>query len=202
ERVNTLIPILVRTGRTFTEHDRALGYMRPDLIFWYDPTPELLALLPDSLRAQLSMELAEADSAIHKVEISMLSNDSVGVELPEISAPPKISVPPTNVTPDTNQAKYFDLWRATSGAIISSLIYPNPTSGEFALQYTLTDARTVTATLHDITGHEIQVLGRQSSAAGISTINARVQSVAPGIYLIALTTDKGEQAVQRVIIER
>jgi hypothetical protein len=28
----------------------------------------------------------------------------------------------------------------------------------------------------------------------------QVQGIAPGIYLVALTTDKGEQAIQRLIV--
>ena len=69
--INTFVPVLVQTGRAYTAHDSALGLSRPDMIFWYEPTPQLLALLPDTLHDELITELARVDSTMHRVDSSL-----------------------------------------------------------------------------------------------------------------------------------
>ncbi len=201
KEINTFVPVKVSTGRTYTAHDSALGFTRPDMIFWYEPTPQLLALLPDTLHVELTTELARVDSTMHKVDSSLAAIDS-----PSVSIDPNNSdnqkVPPLSVNADSISRAFFDISRSINGAIAASLVYPNPANGEFTIQYTLNDARTVNITMHDINGKQIRNLGEQSSPKGTWSLQAQASGISPGIYLIALTTDKGEQAVQRIIIEK
>jgi hypothetical protein len=206
--INRLVPILVKPGCTYSREDSIANRWRPDFIFWYKPTPEFLAALPKRFHKEMVKELVETDSLIQKIQTMALAPVSSGVA-PAIEKPDTIAIAAKQNAPtdegsiasqNISSPQYFEMLRNVSGAITASWIYPNPTRGECTIEYTLAQPRMVTFTLHNISGQELRTLGHQSSAAGISKFNVQVQGIAPGIYLVALTTDKGEQAIQRLIV--
>ncbi|MES2765631.1 MAG: T9SS type A sorting domain-containing protein [Bacteroidota bacterium] len=108
--------------------------------------------------------------------------------------------------PDTNiiaGEKYFDTWRTQSGAILKTSVYPNPVRDQKAmLDFSLNEDRIVTIILHDIFGRKIAELrSAQMTAAGKYQWDIFLKDVAKGMYLISVQTERGEQAVQRVLVE-
>jgi hypothetical protein len=56
ERISTLIPILVRSGDAYTAQDKQKKRWRPDVILWYEPTPQFLEWLPELLGKEIGTE--------------------------------------------------------------------------------------------------------------------------------------------------
>jgi hypothetical protein len=55
-KINSLIPVLVRSKETYTILDRANGVYPPDLILWYEPTDAFLNALPAELGGGIKTE--------------------------------------------------------------------------------------------------------------------------------------------------
>ncbi|HYF03484.1 MAG TPA: T9SS type A sorting domain-containing protein [Patescibacteria group bacterium] len=105
--------------------------------------------------------------------------------------------------PITSGEKFFDTWRANAGAIGNTAIYPNPVRDSHAtLNFLLNEERLITIGLHDIFGKKIAELKTaQLTAAGKYKWDLGLQDIASGMYLISVQTDRGEQAVQRIIVD-
>ncbi|TAL69491.1 MAG: T9SS type A sorting domain-containing protein [Bacteroidetes bacterium] len=143
-------------------------------IFWYDPTPKLLEALPAEVRNKLEPEIKILQDADNICEAATIAGK------------------------DT----YFDVWRSCSGALENLTVFPNPTSGKVNLSFTLLEPRMLSIILHDLSGRKIAELSAMKSfPSGDRSESFKLQDIEPGMYLISVRSDKGEQAVQRVIVE-
>ncbi|MCK5742276.1 MAG: T9SS type A sorting domain-containing protein, partial [Chlorobi bacterium] len=88
--------------------------------------------------------------------------------------------------------------------VIDLKIAPNPVTGSIAkISFKITDKRNLKISIHDISGREIMILAENDfHYEGEYSIDADLSDLPGGMYLIAITTDKGEQAVSRVIVAR
>jgi hypothetical protein len=60
----------------------------------------------------------------------------------------------------------------------------------------------ITVALYDLTGKFVKnVSDAEQFASGDRSIRIRLSGVSQGAYLLAIGTDKGEQAIQRIIIQ-
>jgi len=90
---------------------------------------------------------------------------------------------------------------AVAGGI---LLYPNPTSGMFTLNYTSSSSGANEIKLYNLVG---QIVMTQSvmQSTGVNTVNFDISSLSQGIYMLELTlvNDKGESQVnyQKVNLE-
>lgn len=93
--------------------------------------------------------------------------------------------------------------RSSNGAITSTDIYPNPvTDGAATLAYTLSEDRILSVSLHDLSGTKVaDILQQQRRTAGPGQFAFPITGVSPGMYLVSLTTEKGERTVRRLIVE-
>lgn len=96
-----------------------------------------------------------------------------------------------------------ELHRSSNGAITSTDIYPNPvTDGAATLAFTLSEDRTLSVSLHDLSGTKVaDILQQQRRTAGPGQFAFPITGVSPGMYLVSLTTEKGERTVRRLIVE-
>jgi hypothetical protein len=206
---NNLIPILIRTGKPISDEDKKIGHWRPDCIFWYDATPEFIAALPERFKNQIAIEQKA-------VEVLALKNETTNDKTAQIPSPQQVLkevqkelnvesqevIIPEKEKRETGDS-YFDVWRSTSGAIITSQLFPNPVRDQQAtVKFVLKEDRNVVVTLHDIYGRRIAELTKGAAfKSGEHVQEILLKDVKPGIYLVAIQTDRGEQAVQRVIVE-
>ncbi|MBI5323992.1 MAG: T9SS type A sorting domain-containing protein [Ignavibacteriae bacterium] len=143
-------------------------------IFWYDPTPEFLEALPNEVRNRLEPEIKILEDAENICEAAAIAGK------------------------DT----YFDVWRSCSGSLENLTVFPNPTSGKVNLSFTLLEPRNLSIILHDLSGRKIAELSSlKSFGTGDWNESYKLQDIEPGMYLISVRSDKGEHAVQRVIVE-
>lgn len=151
-----------------------------DIYLWYYPTPEFVSALPDRYRIPLQQEL---DAITDVVECQM----PVGQVCERL----------------TGEKTFFDFCRKSSGAIATVQAYPNPASQQITCHYQLTNQRLVTITLHDLSGKFLrELMAEQSVTAGTHETQLQLGDITPGAYLIAVKTDTGDQAVQRIIVQQ
>lgn len=179
--IGSLVPILVTSIEKEDPSAKESGW-RPDVIIWFRPVPGFLDLLPAEARAGIEKELREAKRR---------SEEAGGAtERPE--AQPRRM---------TGERPYLDLLRASDGAIVATSLAPNPTRDRSTLTIELRDARTVSIAVMDIQGREVRPVARgRGMSAGKESVMIDVAGLKSGIYLVAVSTDRGEQAVQRIII--
>jgi hypothetical protein len=143
-------------------------------IFWYDPTPKFLDALPADVRNRLEPELKILQETDNICEGAAIAGK------------------------DT----YFDVWRSCSGSLENLTVFPNPTSGKVNLSFSLLEPRNLSIILHDLSGRKIAELSQvKSFTSGDHSESFKLQDIEPGMYLVSVRSDKGEQAVQRVIVE-
>lgn len=176
-RASRWIAVSLPTGIAYTEQDSLNKRWRPDLILWFEPTPELIAHLPERYRSTIEQEVHLAD----------ISSDA--------------SSKPVQSPGDA----YLDLWRTRAGAITNSMMMPNPAPASeqhASIHYTLDQPRTTSINLRDLTGSVLrQVAGAQARATGEWQEEVSLGTLTPGMYLITIETDRGEYVVQRLIVQ-
>jgi protein TonB len=149
-----------------------------EYLLWYEPTPEFIALLPERYRLGLEKELAVSEKYATKCEI------------------------PTEEERKA-VAGYFDSWRSCDGVLKIANVFPNPASVQATVHFTLQEARSITITVHNLNGERLAIL-EPTPLLGIGDHELPLDFTGRnvGVYLLALTTDKGETAIKRVMIMR
>ena len=208
EPVGNLIPVRIRLRSSGS--GGVAEKESSELILWYRPQPEFMQRLPACLRERLEEEFgAEAEAlAAQQVEGTRRTRSKLPPELAgrfdSLVAAGDLPLLPCS---DHRRAAiagepFLDLWRSAAGAVTSTQLRPNPASGTFQLGYALAQPRTVTITLHDLQGRRVKVLSPSSGiTAGEQHTGLSLEGVEPGIYLVLVSTDSGERAVQRLVVE-
>ncbi|PKL85623.1 MAG: hypothetical protein CVV22_06880 [Ignavibacteriae bacterium HGW-Ignavibacteriae-1] len=145
-----------------------------DLIFWFEPTDELLKVVPENIKSRLQAEIAAINS----------SEDIC------------------KAAPETGSETIMDVWRSCSGAIENMLVYPNPTNGPVSVNFQLKEDRKVKLSIHDLTGKLLMTLSPETLIRkGEFRENFNLNKLTPGMYLLVAQTHYGEQTLQRIVIE-
>jgi len=173
-KINKLIPILVPFGKVESDNE-LIDNNNFGFILWYDPTPELLEVLPEEIRAILEKEL----DSYSKTDDVCQSTAIAGEE------------------------PYLEVWRSCSGAIEHLNVNPVPANSIINVNYSLKEARRTTISIHDMFGNVIKELqsGKSEQSANY-TVEFDISKYESGMYLISVQTEIGEAAVQRIVIER
>lgn len=149
-----------------------------EYLLWYDPTPEFIALLPERYRVELGREVEAAKKYATKCEIPTEEE--------------KKAVP-----------GYFDSWRSCDGTLKITSIFPNPADVKATVRFTLQEARSITITVHNLNGERLAILDPTPVLpAGEHELPLDFTGRNIGVYLLALSTDKNETAIKRVMIVR
>lgn len=102
--------------------------------------------------------------------------------------------------PTTPDAVVTFLVNATSDRFSASDIrlYPNPAQHQVTLELNMTQSATMTATLEDLTGRQIQTLFRGHLTTGKQFLRLQLQAV-PGIYFLRISDGVGSR-VEKVVV--
>lgn len=145
---------------------------------WYYPTNEFLAVLPERYRLPLEKELAVIDEAEKK-------NLCAGDVCQKLTAP-----------------SFFDYCRSQSGTIERSSLSPNPAQKETIAELDLSESRTISVSVYDQSGKFIsKILSGHHIESGIQKVKIDLRGLSQGAYLLAISTEKGEQVIQRIIVQ-
>ncbi len=89
-------------------------------------------------------------------------------------------------------------------ALIGTKVHPNPATSDHAMvEYTLTEERRVAVSVYDITGTRMRdIVVTEPRGSGNWKDAVSFEGIPNGYYLLAVTTDKGEQSVRPFILNR
>lgn len=170
--VNKLIPIEVPVKNAKGKEGKIIDDFK--FILWYEPNEELMDYLPENLRSELQNEL------------DLLKNNN------ESCAD----------IPMTGEDKYLGVWQGCNGALENLRVFPNPTNGPIAVDLNLKEVRNISISLHDISGRKIKTIQNSINAnLGSWTSKYNISDVKAGLYLLVVQSERGEQAVQRIVVE-
>lgn len=131
------------------------------VILWYEPKPEVLALLP---------------KAVNNEYESILTGN----------------VPASCV--------YFEACQNNKGTISKCMLYPNPMADAFQVDIELGEDRKISICLTDIFGKKIKdIVTNEAQGKGLHSYETQLNNLSEGMYLVHITSDKGEQIVQRLL---
>ncbi len=101
------------------------------------------------------------------------------------------------------QSKQSEKSKSTS-VVSNTMVYPNPVrSTKTNIHYNLSEPRSVAFSVHDILGKKIVDCGSLAERpAGTYDFELNIGNIPAGIYLVVITTDKGEQTIQRIAVEK
>jgi hypothetical protein len=195
--INRLIPLKVSTSDT--------SYY----IFWYDPTAELLDLLSSRTLAQLRLETIASEMALYDKdeEASIRMTDLRQLHTLLDSLITRRIAHGENIQQSSDAlpgTSIMEMSRLSDGALSLYSISPNPNKGEFSVRFAVRETRVIDFSVYDIHGNQLQ-----AATSGVRVATEESESVIrlkrdlpPGIYLLVLSSNKGERAVQRLIIDR
>lgn len=232
---NRLLPVLIRSGHSYTSRDSLAGHCRPDVIIWFEPTPELLARLPSDWRGRMiprptvpatdAFPDTEGISSLHS-PVDLSDNGREERNKKSTEEPPQQPKPQAGFDRAAEGRKGTEEKSAgrtqparkepgmrpgpgepgpppDPGGGVEALLLSNPASdGMGVLRLRLHEPRTTAVSLHDITGNRRTILvADRKLEAGEHLISLFFQGIPPGIYLLAVGTDKGELAIERVVLK-
>lgn len=95
----------------------------------------------------------------------------------------------------------MEVWWQSAGAVMILNITPNPAREATELSFMLEEPRMVALDLYRYDGQRVnRVTEGVSLAAGQHQLHAELNGVSPGLYLLGVTTDRGEQALRRIYV--
>ncbi|MEP7235888.1 MAG: T9SS type A sorting domain-containing protein, partial [Ignavibacteriota bacterium] len=84
-----------------------------------------------------------------------------------------------------------------------TLIYPNPARTSATVRLALSEPRNLAFSIHDLLGKRVLEAGNlTATSAGDYEKDLNISELPAGVYLLVITTDKGEQNMQRLVIEK
>jgi hypothetical protein len=175
-----LIPVLVKSGEDYTTIDQLTKRLRPDIIFWYEPTEQFLKILDDKTAAEIRHDIAALKCNRTKITFTR-----------ETACDEK----------NTLSCNYFEACQNTvSKAINKYAVFPNPTKDKFNLKLDLKETCSVSVSMITLNGAEVKVYFIGTMKPGISEKEMSADGITPGIYLLRITTDKGDLFNERILI--
>jgi hypothetical protein len=153
-----------------------------DIILWYYPTDEFLKALPAKLGDKIRTErenLARVESkhegdTTHSLLEKRFSGDY----------------------------QYSEVTRGRQGSVEILSVGPNPAHDHATLRFKLYDERSVSIVIYDMSGQMLKVLSTlNNQPGGENDVPLDLHQLSSGAYLLTLISDKGEQAIQRFIIQ-
>ena len=172
--LSKLIPVSIKLAKN--ESNGA------EIILWYYPTDELIKALPPRYGDAIHVER----NNIQKFE------DKHGRDTTHSLLEVRFS----------GDYKYTDVESARKGSVEILSVGPNPASDHTTIRFKLYEQRSISVVLYSMNGSQVGVLQTLGGLhAGTNEVALDVRSLNSGVYLITLVSDKGEQAIQRFIIQ-
>ena len=193
EKLNHLIPVLVREATTVTHNDAENRDYDNGVIMWFENTKEFCEALPNLVTEYI---ITPQKGTVLTVNVH---KDGKEMTLDELLK----KYPDGNPNDSKKYEVVVNEPLILSGIFSNALVYPNPASTKATVRFNLTQARSVAFSVHDITGKRMIDAGTLNNlSAGYHEHELQLGKLPAGIYLVVLTSDKGEQSVQRIVVEK
>ncbi len=176
-----LIPVLVKSGQTYSTMDALTKKNRPNIIFWYKPTEKFLKILD-----------TKTANEIRKDIVALTCNRSKITFTTDSTCDGKSVV----------SCNYFEACQNTkSKAITKYSVFPNPAKDNFNLKLDLKEECSVLVYMFALNGAEVKQFPIGKMKQGISQKELSSAGITAGLYLLRITTDKGDIFNERILIK-
>jgi hypothetical protein len=176
-----LIPVIVKSGEEYTTMDKLTKKARPDIIFWYEPTEKFLKILDTKTATEIRNDIVALTCNRSKITFT---TDSTCDGKSVVSC------------------NYFEACQNTkSKAITKYSIFPNPAKDNFNLKLDLKEECSVVVYMFALNGAEVKQFPIGKIKQGISQKELSSDGITPGLYLLRITTDKGDIFNERILIK-
>lgn len=176
-----LIPVLVKSGEEYTTMDQLTKKARPDIIFWYEPTEKFLKILDTKTANEIRNDIVALTCTRSKITFT---TDSTCDGKSVVSC------------------NYFEACQNTkSKAITKYSVFPNPAKDNFNLKLDLKEECSVVAYMFALNGAEVKQFPIGKIKQGISQKELSSAGITSGLYLLRITTDKGDVFNERIVIK-
>ncbi len=220
---NKLVPVYIRSKESTTDQNSKQKRCRSGVIVWFDPTPALFQMLPDNWQEQIrptqfntseptqgspqkTQEQTQTvdKNRVHSTERNQANEPTLtqnSVVRPSPTTRPEAQAPTKERNTVAGPGPGEPMLHVNPGAIEGLSLLPNPVDKDGSLLLQLQESRRVGVSLHSIGGTQLGMLiGDQFLDAGKHSIALSFSDVPPGIYLLAVSTDKNELQVHRIIV--
>lgn len=85
-----------------------------------------------------------------------------------------------------------------NNSLFSLVVYPNPSTGDFSLTYSLTNNEKVSVSIYDFTGRKVDTKVSTGNS-GLNTLKISGDDYAKGIYLVEISTGNKKETKKLVI---
>ena len=205
-----LIPIVVRDRESDVVTAGESGGCPRTFILWYPASPEVVERLPVDWRERLDA-IDDRNDLKREVEekrgaptISITNDVAPAIDEGSREKQQKVEAIPTEtgpplrdkapVEPETDPA-------TTGEPPAGARLFPEPGVVQLPLRFRLAAERSVVVSIHDISGLRLGIIAADTTwRRGAHEIPLDLRAVPPGIYLLALTTDRGEQTIAQLIV--
>ncbi|MES2690710.1 MAG: T9SS type A sorting domain-containing protein [Bacteroidota bacterium] len=118
----------------------------------------------------------------------------------EVANELKAELDALNNNKPASTCKYFDACGNHAGVIYTFNLYPNPVGDQFTIEVGLNEARNLDISVVDINGRLVKKLAvNKQQDKGLIGYTYPAGNLPEGLYLLLITTDKGERITQRLI---
>lgn len=172
-KINSLIPVLVRKATDVTHNAHENRDYDNGVIMWFEP--------------EQFWKQYEGSNSAYEVAV----NGNLKVEGPLANS---VGTKQSAKNPTSSSAS----------VVSNTMVYPNPVrSMKTNIHYKLSEPRSVAFSIHDILGKKMLDCGSLAErTAGEYDFELNIGNIPAGIYLVVITTDKGEQTIQRIAVEK
>ncbi|MGE3800273.1 MAG: hypothetical protein AB7H80_04570 [Candidatus Kapaibacterium sp.] len=216
--LDRMIPIIISSPQPFTLEDSLRGECPKTVILWYRATPEFKEKLPTNWRERMTIagspSLSSQTLQGRSREESVASTSTVREDPASQRGESNAKVSPGERLPRSRVSRSSTaedgvagnmtarIIEERPGAILEAKLTPIPVKGVGSLQLRLAEGRTVALSLHSIAGSRLTLLSEDTfMAEGEHRSSINFGGATPGIYLLAISTDRGELRLLRVIVE-
>ncbi|MDP2387859.1 MAG: T9SS type A sorting domain-containing protein [Bacteroidota bacterium] len=113
--------------------------------------------------------------------------------------------PTTEIIPTTVSDSNSDLEKRHDMTLVhenTAILFPNPSSGEFTIQYEVKQKGIVQIDIYDINGALVKnVINNQTQHTGKYVLPTTLKDVANGIYICSIVVN-GKKTTERIVIEK
>ncbi len=178
-KIKRVLPVCIIKGDSANLEETHEEYV--EYYFWFYLNEEFVNKLPGRYRTPLAKELEY---------VELLESGQISAE--------------TACKGLADQESYLGICRFESPNIRDVNVYPNPGSGKnINLGFNLKSGCRIRISLHDLNGRYItDLLPATAAAKGKKRFDFTAKNIQEGLYLISITTDRGEQATVKYIIKK
>lgn len=97
--------------------------------------------------------------------------------------------------------RFTEICRNKAGVFNNHSIYPNPASGYSNFMWTAQESSSYSITLYALNGQKVRSFENQKAVIGKNTYQMDISNLPPGVYMVILRSEKGDEIHERLVVK-